>query len=54
MLLDENLDWRLGRFLVGHDVESVPKIGWAGVKNGDLMKRVSGRFDVLITMDLRI
>lgn len=51
ILLDENLDWRLGRDLVGHDVESVPKIGWAGVKNGELIARAAGRFDALITMD---
>ena len=51
ILLDENLDWRLGRYLPGHDVESVQRIGWAGTKNGDLIKRATGQFDVLITMD---
>jgi hypothetical protein len=34
ILLDENLDWRLRRELPGHEVESVPLIGWAGLKNG--------------------
>jgi predicted nuclease of predicted toxin-antitoxin system len=29
LLLDENLDWRLRRDLPGHQVESVPLIGWA-------------------------
>ena len=38
--------------LPGHDVSSVPKIGWAGVKNGELLVRAAGRFDVLVTMDL--
>jgi hypothetical protein len=37
ILLDENLDWRLGRDLPGHEVESVPLIGWAGLKNGKLL-----------------
>jgi hypothetical protein len=37
ILLDENLDWRLQRDLPGHEVKSVPLIGWAGLKNGDLL-----------------
>lgn len=51
ILLDENLDWRLGRELPGHLVLSVPLIGWAGVRNGELMRRADSAFDVLITMD---
>ena len=52
ILLDENLDWRLERDLTGHDVASVPRIGWAGVINGELIARAEGRFEVLITMDV--
>jgi predicted nuclease of predicted toxin-antitoxin system len=51
ILLDENLDWRLGRDLTGHAVVSVPQIGWAGVKNGVLLRQADEQFDVLITMD---
>jgi len=51
LLLDENLDWRLERDLPGHTVTSVPRMGWAGVKNGELLKRANGQFDVLLTMD---
>ena len=52
LLLDENLDWRLRRDLPGHQVESVPLIGWAGFENGELLtKAVDARFDVLVTMD---
>jgi predicted nuclease of predicted toxin-antitoxin system len=52
ILLDENLDWRLGRDLAGHDVESVPLIGWAGIQNGELLaKAAEARFDLLVTMD---
>jgi len=51
ILLDENLDWRLERDLPGHSVESVPRIGWAGITNGELIRRAEGRFEVLITMD---
>ena len=51
ILLDENLDWRLERFLPGHEVKSVPGLGWAGLKNGKLLTRAQENFDVLITMD---
>ena len=51
ILLDENLDWRLRRALPGHTVESVPLIGWAGLKNGALLTEAEKRFDVLLTMD---
>ena len=51
ILLDENLNWRLERFLPGHEVKSVPRIGWAGLKNGKLLARAEQKFDVLITMD---
>jgi hypothetical protein len=51
ILLDENLDWRLRRDLPGHTVESVPLIGWAGLKNGALLREAEKRFEVLVTMD---
>ena len=51
ILLDENLDWRLERDLLGQYVASVPRIGWAGITNGELIERAEGRFEVLITMD---
>jgi predicted nuclease of predicted toxin-antitoxin system len=52
ILLDENLNWRLEQFLPGHEVKSVPRIGWAGLKNGKLLARAAREnFDVLVTMD---
>ena len=52
VLLDENLDWRLGGDLPGHQIESVPLIGWAGIQNGELLaKATETRFDVVVTMD---
>ncbi len=50
LLLDENLDWRLQRDLPAHQVESVPLIGWAGIENGELLRKaVEAEFDVLVT-----
>jgi predicted nuclease of predicted toxin-antitoxin system len=54
ILLDENLDWRLGRHLPGHEVESVPLIGWAGVENGELLERAQERFEIFVTMDSKM
>jgi len=52
ILLDENLDWRLRRDLPGHQVESVPLLGWAGIQNGELLRKaVEAGFEVLVTMD---
>jgi predicted nuclease of predicted toxin-antitoxin system len=52
ILLDENLNWRLKRDLPGHEVESVPLLGWAGIQNGALLRKaVENGFDVLMTMD---
>ncbi len=45
ILLDENLDWRLRRDLPEHRVESVPLLGWAGIQNGELLKKaIRGKF----------
>lgn len=52
ILLDENLDWRLRRELSAHEVDSVAYIGWAGIKNGTLLRRAAEEgYDALITMD---
>jgi|HubBroStandDraft_6_1064221.scaffolds.fasta_scaffold426345_2 hypothetical protein len=39
ILLDENVDWRLGKGLLGHEVESVQRLGWAEIQNGVLLKK---------------
>ena len=51
ILLDENLDWRLGREIEGYECASVPKIGWAGIQNGVLLAKAEEHFDVLLTTD---
>lgn len=51
VLLDEHLPVDLAIELVGHHVDTVVGRGWAGIKNGDLLRRMSGDYDVLITMD---
>ncbi|MGV0025584.1 DUF5615 family PIN-like protein [Phormidesmis priestleyi] len=51
LLLDECIDRRLAREFVGYEVKTVPQMGWAGIKNGQLLALVEEEFDVFITVD---
>jgi hypothetical protein len=51
LLLDECIDRRLSRNLADHDVKTVPQMGWAGIKNGELLTLAEKEFDVFITVD---
>jgi len=51
ILLDECVPKRLGRFLSEHDVITTPQAGWAGITNGELLRRASKDFDVFVTVD---
>jgi predicted nuclease of predicted toxin-antitoxin system len=51
VLLDECIDRRLAREFVGYEVKTVPQMGWAGVKNGQLLALAEAEFDVFITVD---
>jgi predicted nuclease of predicted toxin-antitoxin system len=54
ILLDECLDRRFARDLVGHFVTTVPRRGWAGIKNGELLALAEKEFDVFVTIDRKI
>ena len=51
ILLDENVHHGFRGLLVGHDVFTVQWLGWGSIKNGELIKKADGQFDVLITVD---
>ena len=52
VLIDECLNWRLGRALRGHFCTSVQRMGWSGIENGELLDKMrQERFDVFITGD---
>jgi uncharacterized protein DUF5615 len=51
LLLDECIDRRLAKDLIGHEVRTVPEMGWAGIKNGALLTLAEKEFDVFITVD---
>ena len=54
MLLDESVNFRLNRYLSGHDVWTTKEIGWDGYHNGELLALARDRFDVLITRDQKM
>ena len=51
ILLDECLPKRLKRDLVGHDARTVPEMGWASKRNGELLALAEEDFDVFVTVD---
>lgn len=51
ILLDECLPRKLKNYLPGHEVRTVPQMGWASIENGDLLQLVEPLFDVFITVD---
>jgi len=51
ILLDECVDARLAREIVGHDVKTVPQMGWSGTPDGPLLGLAEGEFDAFVTTD---
>jgi hypothetical protein len=51
VLLDECTPRKLRRDLPEHEVRTVGEMGWGGTKNGALLARAAGEFDVLLTVD---
>jgi len=51
VLLDEQLPVDLAAALSGHTVDTVVGRGWTGVTNGELLQRMRGEYDALLTMD---
>ena len=51
LLLDECIDRRLARDLAGHETKTVAQMGWAGKKNGELLRLAENEFDAFITAD---
>lgn len=51
VLLDECIDRRLSREFVDYEIKTVPQMGWAGIKDGELLALAAAEFDVFITVD---
>ena len=51
VLLDESLPRRLAAEFGIPDVKTVHEMGWAGKRNGELLRLAERQFDVFITVD---
>lgn len=51
VFLDECVDWRLSRDIVGHEVKTAREMGWTSIRNGELLALAAGVFDVFVTVD---
>jgi predicted nuclease of predicted toxin-antitoxin system len=51
VLLDGCVPRRLAKELSVHEVQTAPELGWGNLDDGPLLDVMSGRFDVLITVD---
>jgi len=51
LLLDECLPRTLKKEFRDYKIRTVPEMGWAGKKNGELLRLAEKQFDVFITLD---
>ena len=54
ILLNECVPARFARSLIDHAVTTVPKHGWRGIKNGELLELAEKQFDVFVTVDRKL
>ena len=54
VLFDEDVPRQLRRDLLEFEIRTVQEEGWSSVKNGELLRRSSPTFDVLLTADKRL
>jgi len=51
VLVDECVDWRLSREIVGHEVRTARQMGWSTIRNGELLALAAKEFEVFVTVD---
>ncbi|WP_309737730.1 DUF5615 family PIN-like protein [Chamaesiphon sp. OTE_20_metabat_361] len=51
ILLDECVDRRLAKEFVGYEIKIVPQMGWAGIKDRELLVLAEADFDIFVTAD---
>ena len=54
VLFDECMPQPLRRYLGEFEVSTAQEIGWGRVKNGELLRRAEGVFDVFLTADQKL
>jgi hypothetical protein len=51
VFLDECVDWRLARDIIGHEIRTARQLGWTAIKNGELLALAAQEVDVFVTVD---
>ncbi len=51
VLLDESVPRMLKLRLPHIEISTVQELGWAGIRNGELLRRAEGQFNVFVTAD---
>jgi Domain of unknown function (DUF5615) len=51
VFVDECVDWRLSREIVGHEVRTARQMGWSTIRNGELLALAAKEFEVFVTVD---
>jgi hypothetical protein len=51
VFIDECVDWRIAREIVGHEVKTARQMSWSTIKNGELLALAAKDFDVFVTVD---
>ncbi len=51
VFVDECVDWRLARDIVGHEVKTARQMAWSTIENGKLLALAAKEFDVFVTVD---
>ena len=54
LLFDECIPQPLRRRLAEFEISTAQEMGWGRVKNGELLKRAEGVFDVFVTADQQL
>lgn len=54
VLFDEDVPRQLRRDLPEFRIETVQERGWSSIQNGELLRRASEHFEVLVTADKRL
>ncbi len=51
ILIEENFPSDFAKLLHGHEVLTVHRLGWSGLKNGELLRKAAGVCEVFLTLD---
>lgn len=51
ILIDESLPRYTLQIVQGYEAYTVQYMGWSGIKNGELLSRAEGQFEVFLTAD---